>query len=109
MHCINISIKLQGTKQWVVEKGSRCGSRQAPLIVLDGKSTVCMYNNGKDTKHTRHIYRRMHFVRNGEEWNIHKTVWCELGLKLADIRTKNVREDEFNPILIYCMLKLDNI
>ena len=41
--------------------------REAPLIVLDGKSSMCMANNGKDTKHTRHIARRMHFVRNGEK------------------------------------------
>ena len=32
-----------------------------PLIILDRKSSVCMANNGKDTKHTRHISRRVHF------------------------------------------------
>ena len=39
---------------------------QGPFIILDSKSEVCMENNGKDTKHTRHIYRIMHFVINGE-------------------------------------------
>ena len=38
-----------------------------PLIVLDSKSSMCMANNGIDTKHTRHIARIMHFVRNGEK------------------------------------------
>ena len=38
-----------------------------PLIVLDSKSIICMAKNGKDTKHTIHIARRMHFVRNGEK------------------------------------------
>ena len=38
---------------------------EAPLIVLDSKSAICMAENGKDTKHTRHISRRMHLVRNG--------------------------------------------
>ena len=38
---------------------------ESPLIVLDSKSAICMANNGKDNKHTRHIARRMHFVRNG--------------------------------------------
>ena len=38
---------------------------EAPLIVLDSKSAMCMDNNGKDTKYTRHIARRIHFVRNG--------------------------------------------
>ena len=37
---------------------------EAPLIVLDIKSAMCMTKNGKDTKHTRHISRRMHLVRN---------------------------------------------
>ena len=40
---------------------------EAALIVLDIKSAMCMANNGKDTKHTRHIARRMHFVRNGKK------------------------------------------
>ena len=39
---------------------------EAPLIVFDSKSAMCMDNNGRDTKHTRHIARIMHFVRNGE-------------------------------------------
>ena len=39
--------------------------KEAPLIVLDSKSAMCMAKNGKDTKHTRPIARRMHFVRNG--------------------------------------------
>ena len=40
---------------------------QAPIIILDIKSYICMTNNGEDTKHTKHTSRRMYFVRNGEE------------------------------------------
>ena len=58
-----------------------------------------MSKNCKDKKHTRHISRRMYFVRNGEECNIHKIVWCEGGMQLAYIGNKNVGEDELNPIL----------
>ena len=36
------------------------------IIILERKSAVCMAKNGKDTKHTRHIDRRLHFVMNGE-------------------------------------------
>ena len=36
-------------------------------VILDGKSSVCMANNVKDTNHTRHIARRVYFVRNGEK------------------------------------------
>ena len=34
---------------------------EAPLIILNGKSAVNISKNGKDTKHTSHIYRRVHF------------------------------------------------
>ena len=33
----------------------------------------------------------MQVVRNGKECNFHKKAWCEVGLKLAEILTKNVR------------------
>ena len=46
--------------------------KEAPLIVLDSKSAMCMANNGRDIKHTRHIARIMHFVRNGEKCKMHK-------------------------------------
>ena len=63
---------------------------EAPLFVLDSKSAMCMANNGKDTKHTRHIARIMHFIRNGEKCKMHKINWCEGGLQLAYIGTKNL-------------------
>ena len=47
---------------------------EAPLIVLDSKSSLCMNNNGKDTKHTRHIARRMYFVINGENARFTKSI-----------------------------------
>ena len=37
---------------------------EAPLIILDSKSYVCMDKNGKYTKQKIHISRRVHFVRN---------------------------------------------
>ena len=80
---------------------------QAPLVILDRKSSICMANNGKDAKHTRHISRRIHFVRNVEECNFQNTVWCEGGMKLADIGTKNVRENELNHRLGYDVVRLE--
>ena len=46
--------------------------KEAPSIVLDRKSAMCMDKNGRYTKHTRHIARRMYFVRNGEKCKMHK-------------------------------------
>ena len=43
-----------------------------PLIFLDSKFAMYMAKNVKDIKHTRHISRRMHFVRNGEKCKMHK-------------------------------------
>ena len=39
---------------------------EAPLNILDRKSSVCMDTNSEYTKHTRQIERRVKFSRNGE-------------------------------------------
>ena len=83
-------------------------TNEAPLIVLDRKSTMCMAKNGKDTKHTRHIARIMYFVRNGQKFKMHKIDWCEEGLQLADIGTNNVSEPDLTPRIKYIMVRLDN-
>ena len=48
-----------------------------PLIVLDSKSDMCMAKNGKDTKHTRNISRRMFLLE------LEKNVICtkSIGVK----------------------------
>ena len=81
---------------------------EAPLIVFDSKSTMCMAKNYKDTKHTRNLARRMHFVWNGEKCNMHKIDWCEGGLQLSDIGTNNVSEPDQTPRMKYIMVRLDN-
>ena len=81
--------------------------KEAPLIVLDRKSATCMAKTGKDTKHTRHIARIMHFVRNGEKCRMHKIDWCEGGLQLADIDTKNVSEPDLTSRMKYIMVILE--
>ena len=78
------------------------------MIFLDRKSAMCMAKNGKDTKHTRHIARRMNFVRNGEKCKMHKIDWCEVGLQLADIGTNNVSEPYLTPRMKYIMVRLEN-
>ena len=55
-----------------------------------------MSNNGKDTKHTKHIYRGVHSIINDEERNMHKTVWCEENMILAYIETNKSSEGELN-------------
>ena len=78
------------------------------MIVLNGKSAMCMSDNGKDTKHTKHIARRMHLIRNGEKCKMHKLDWCEGGLQLADITTNKDSEPDLTPRMKYIMVRLDN-
>ena len=82
--------------------------KEVPLVVLDSKSAMCMDKNGKDTKHTRHVSRRMQFVSNGEKFNMHKIDWSEGGLKLSEIGTKNVSEPDLTPRMKYIMVRLEN-
>ena len=78
------------------------------MIVLDSKSAMCVDKNGKNTKHTRHIARKMNFVRNGEKCKMHKIDWCEGGLQLADIGTNNISEPDLTPRMKYIMVRLEN-
>ena len=50
-------------------------TEEAPLIVLDSKSAMCMAKNFNYTKHTRHIASRIHFVMNVEKCKVHKIDW----------------------------------
>ena len=82
--------------------------KEDPLIVLDSKYAMCMAKNGKYTKHNSHIARRMHLVRNVEKCNMHKIDWCEGGLQLSEIVTKNVSEPDLTPRMKYIMVRLEN-
>ena len=81
---------------------------EAPLIVLDSKSAMCMAKNGTYTKHTRNIAKIIHLVRNGEKCKMHNIDWCEGDLQLADIGTKNVIEPDLTPRMKYIMVRLEN-
>ena len=81
---------------------------EPPLLIFDSKSAVCMAKNSKDTNHTSHISRRVHFVINGEKWKMHKIDWCEGGMQLADIATKNIGENYLNPRMKYSMVMIGN-
>ena len=54
------------------------------------------------------IAGRIHFVSNGEKCKMHKIDWCEGGLQLADIGTKNDGETDLTLRIKYIMVILDN-
>ena len=108
MHCRNVFRKLRILVHELLNEDPDMVPKEDPLIVLDSKSAMCMANNGKDTKHTRQIARRIHSVRNGETCNMQKIDRCEGGLQLADIGTKNVSEPDLTPRMKYIMVRLEN-
>ena len=67
-----------------------------------------MDNIGNDTNNTRHISRRVHFLRIEKKCKMHKIEWCEGGMHLSDISTKNVSENDLNPRMKYIMIRLDS-
>ena len=75
---------------------------------MDRKSALCKYINGKVNKYTRHPDRIVHFVRNGEKFKMNNIYWCEGGLWLSDIATKNVGENDLNTRMKYIMVSFDN-
>ena len=80
----------------------------APLIILDTKYDVCIAKDGKDTKRTRQVSRKMNLARNGEKCKMHKMYWCEGGLQLEEIATNNVGGHDLTPRIKYIMVRLDN-
>ena len=65
-----------------------------------------MAKNGKDTKHTRYITRRVNLVRNCEKFKLHNIDWCEGGMKLSEISTKNNGYNYLNIRMKYIMVRL---
>ena len=92
----------------ILNKDPDIVTEEAPLVVLNTKSDMCMAKNGKDTKHTRHIARRMVFWRNGEKFKMQKIDWYEGILQLVDIGTKNVSKPNLTPRMKYIMVILEN-
>ena len=78
MHYRNGFSKFQGVNSWIVlNKDPYIVPDKASLVILDGKSGMCMDNICKDTEHTRHISRNSKFCK---EW------WKEKGTSLINVR-----------------------
>ena len=39
---------------------------------------------------------------------MHKIDWCEVGLKLADIATKNIGDPDLTPRMKYIIIRIEN-
>ena len=93
-----------GTKQW------RESSQRLPttpsVLMIDNEATVQIAKNGKLTRKTRHIERRFHFVRQGQQDGTHQLYWIPCDSQLADILTKTQTSSKIDPHLnkIFCTL-----
>ena len=92
----------------LLNKDTYIVTEEAYLIVLGSKSAMCIAENGIYNKHTRHIARRMHFVRYGEKCKMHNINWCEGGLQFSKIATKHVGEHYLTTRMKYIMVRLEN-
>ena len=108
MHCRNGLAHFRMLIHELLKKDLDILLEEDPLNVFDSKSDMCMSKNGKDTKHTIHIARRIHFVTNGEKCKMHKIDWGEGGMYLPDIGPKNVSEPDLTPRMKYIMVILEN-
>jgi hypothetical protein len=74
--------------------------------MVDNDATVQIAKNGKLTRKTRHIERRFHFVRQGQQDGIHQLHWIPCDSQLADVLTKTQPASKIDPHLtkIFCVL-----
>ena len=59
-------------------------------ILLDRESAIAMSKNYRDSKRTRHIKCRVHYVQRGQESGQLSLKYVPVDLQLAEIRTKNL-------------------
>ena len=59
-------------------------------MFVDSSSTIAIINNNKDTKRTRHIQCRVHFVRQAREQGIFTPHKIDGKINPADVGTKNL-------------------
>ena len=71
-----------GTKQWR-ESTQRLPTTPA-ILMIDNETTVQIAKNGNLTRKTRHIERRFHFVRQGQQDGIHQLHWIPCDFQFAD-------------------------
>jgi hypothetical protein len=70
-------------------EGTRDENTPPTSMYFDSKSAIAMGVNYKDTKHTRHIMRRYHYVRENIAAHRFSSKWISTEFEIADIGTKN--------------------
>jgi len=75
-------------------------------LILDSNSAIAIGSSFKDTKHTRHIMRRYHFVQSMLEKGFVRLLWINTKGQLADIGTKIIGTESYSILLPICMSRI---
>jgi hypothetical protein len=67
---------------------ARSDNEDTVSIKLDSESAIAIGNSFKDTKHTHHILRRYHYVRDGIETKRYELILINMENQFADIGMK---------------------
>jgi hypothetical protein len=95
IHMLLYDMKHLGTKAY---DNTQSSLPNPPTVVcVDNEAACKMSLNDKLTKHTRHISRRYHFVRQGTKDNVHQITWCPGDDMLSDIMTKSTDPAKTTP------------
>ena len=77
-----------------------------PINNIMSQSAIIMAKNFRDGKGTRHMERRMHYVREGQSEGKHVLKYIKAEWNLADPNTKNCPATEIHPRLKYIMTEV---
>ena len=81
--------------------------KETPSVVLiDNQATVSIAKSKKMTSKNRHIRRREHYVRQGQEQGEHSVHWLPAENQLADIMTKTQDSKKFLPLFTKIFTKI---
>lgn len=97
-------LEFLGTPQW--QQHEQLLPKTPALLMTDNSATVQMAKNGRLTRKTRHIERRFHYVRAGEQAKVHTLQWCPSSYMVADVMTKSQPAYKIDPHLPNFMFKL---
>ncbi|MGH7954596.1 MAG: reverse transcriptase domain-containing protein, partial [Gloeomargaritales cyanobacterium] len=94
------------TNEMTTLENSDPADQEPVTIILDNQAAISMSKTLKDTKRTRHIDRRVHYVRRGSEAGHHTLTHLHADFQLADNGTKNLAHYEAAPRLAYFMIQV---
>jgi hypothetical protein len=78
----------EGCTTMMAAEGIVESSRPPTTIYFDSRNAMAMGNSCKDTKHTRHIMLRYHYIRENIAANRFDMRWIPTQFQIADIGTK---------------------